>query len=477
VGGPIEVLRDKFSEALRWERRKRREQALASLLFYALLASLIALPFYSDVGLSGSRWLIPAAAIAGAAPFFLYRSRWRHADSVRALARLDKALGLDERALTAWEMLERGEARAPALLVVRQASEKLASVNPKTVFRRSVNWQAYLIAPLCLLWFALVWLEADLQFGPSMRQPAPTLAHKLKEFSRELQERANSEALPETLRLGRDLEEVARRGIEAGAPDEELAAELSPVLKKIDVAARKANAPNVSAAESRQDLRDLRAELEAARDLLEPPAGAEGMPGLHEQWLDRLATLPQLKRQFERGPSKGGMERGELKAFLDALQKQVNAELDRRTLLDAQQFLEQMSRQGRAERADANQRFAGPGEEDSPNDGARKQTDSNLPGDETGTNQSGSPSLPEFHIGAAAQLKGLLGPGQSGGIPLKGKPAAGTSASPEQDVIASYQRQAEAEINRERVPEALKETIKQYFLSLDEGKQTRRPGD
>ena len=34
------------------------------------------------------------------------------------------------------------------------------------------------------------------------------------------------------------------------------------------------------------------------------------------------------------------------------------------------------------------------------------------------------------------------------------------------EIIASYRRQAEAELNSERVPEALKETIKQYFLSL-----------
>ena len=34
------------------------------------------------------------------------------------------------------------------------------------------------------------------------------------------------------------------------------------------------------------------------------------------------------------------------------------------------------------------------------------------------------------------------------------------------EVIASYRRQAEAELNTERVPEALKETIKNYFLSL-----------
>ena len=41
------------------------------------------------------------------------------------------------------------------------------------------------------------------------------------------------------------------------------------------------------------------------------------------------------------------------------------------------------------------------------------------------------------------------------------------------DVIASYRRQAEAELNTERVPEALKETIKNYFLSLGIGEETK----
>jgi hypothetical protein len=41
-------------------------------------------------------------------------------------------------------------------------------------------------------------------------------------------------------------------------------------------------------------------------------------------------------------------------------------------------------------------------------------------------------------------------------------------------VIATYRRQAEQELNTERVPEALKETIKKYFLSLD---TQQRSGD
>ena len=79
-----------------------------------------------------------------------------------------------------------------------------------------------------------------------------------------------------------------------------------------------------------------------------------------------------------------------------------------------------------------------------------------------------SPSLPEFQPGAAAQVKGLLGEGEQQRLGIKGKPSPGKSEVSQDEVIASYRRQAEAELNTERVPEALKETIKNYFLSLGE---------
>jgi hypothetical protein len=54
-------------------------------------------------------------------------------------------------------------------------------------------------------------------------------------------------------------------------------------------------------------------------------------------------------------------------------------------------------------------------------------------------------------------------------VALKGKPSAGKSEISQEEVAASYQRQAEAELNSERIPDALKETIKNYFLSLGMG--------
>ena len=54
---------------------------------------------------------------------------------------------------------------------------------------------------------------------------------------------------------------------------------------------------------------------------------------------------------------------------------------------------------------------------------------------------------------------------------FKGKPTPGKSALAPQEVVANYRRQAEQELNSEKVPAALKETVRKYFLSLEESKR------
>jgi hypothetical protein len=210
--------------------------------------------------------------------------------------------------------------------------------------------------------------------------------------------------------------------------------------------------------------------LQAARDLLNMPDGLKAPQEGQQPWLDRLATLPQLHQQLEgANPSAQSLSRNNLQSLLDKLEKQVTGELDRRTLLDAQQFLEQLMKQGEGEKGENNLRTAAPGERDSPADGERAKNRSPLPGEEPGKKEAGSPSLPEFQGGAAAHVKGLLGEGSTSGLALKAKPSPGKSAVTQEEVIASYRRQAEAELNTERVPEPLKEAIKNYFLSLGMG--------
>jgi hypothetical protein len=273
--------------------------------------------------------------------------------------------------------------------------------------------------------------------------------------------------------MGQELEKVAQKGVDMKAAEDEVKKEAAGVAKKFEAVAKSEAKDAIAAAESQQSLKDLKAELEAARDFTQLPDATKGRQDSALQWMERLATLPQLQRQLEREPRAGqGLGQNELKSFLDKLDKQVTGELDRRALLDAQQFLEQMMKQGQGDKGQNQARSAGKDEEELA-DGAKDKSQSNRPGKEPGKQDEGYRSLPEHRAGASTQVKGLLGEGESSGITFKGKPTPGKSGLPQADVVASYRRQAEQELNSELVPEGLKETIKNYFMSLG-GTETKK---
>ena len=467
-------LHRKLSELLRWERCKRREQILAAVLCYSLLAALVALPLHGLLPGNVLRWFVPALFIAALAPVFFIRGRWQPLHSARALARLDKTLRLEERAITAWELLERKETGGPALLVLKEAGQKINPVDARALFPRSWNWQAYVALPLFVLWFAMLWFDVELRFGGVLQAPA-TLAHKVREFSQELQEKAKSDGLRESLRWGRELEKAAQKGIEAKSGDEPFKRELAGIAKRMETAGLPAanRQQAFSAAESEQNLRDLKAEVEAARDLLNFPEGAKGAQGSGQQWLDRLAALPQLRKQFDPQGQGRSLGQNELRSYLDRLNDQVTRELDRRTLLDAQQFLEQLTKQGKGEKGETEARLAGRGEQQRPTDGEKTKTKGHLPGDEPGGREDVFPAPPQLPAGAATQLKGLLAEGAGSGLVFKGKPSPGKSEISQDEVVASYRRQAEAELEAEQVPDSLKDIIKHYFLSLGMGEERK----
>jgi hypothetical protein len=465
-----EVLGKKFSELFRWEKRKRRQEILITVMCYSLIAALLLLPVYFLLPASFLRWLVPLPFFIIFAPLLFFRGRWRREDSERALVHLDNALHSEERAITAWDLMEAKANRPAALLVFSQAAERLKMLDPRALFGRRWGWQDYAVIPLLLLWGIFLWFDFDVRLSADIQPPAQQgLAHKLREFSRELQEKAGSEGLRQSLQVGRELEKAAQKGIEAKIADEKFKNELTGMSSKVEAMGKSAgNEPSFATAESRQSLKDLKAELEAAQELLNFPDGSKEEREIGQRWLDRLATLPQLKRQFDQqGQANPSLTQNELKSFLSAMDKQVTGELDRRTLLDAQQYLDQLAKQGRGEKAEANARVAGRGEQDLPGDGEKAKSNSSQPGSEPGTKEEAFQPPPRQAPGAATQLKGMLGEGNSSGVVFKVKPSPGKTAVSQEEVIASYQRQAEQELNTERVPEALKETIRKYFLSLE----------
>jgi hypothetical protein len=350
-----------------------------------------------------------------------------------------------------------------ALLVLRQASDKLKSFDARALFPRRWHWHAYFVAPLLALWLGMLWYGAGIDINGAGPGQPPALSQKLREFARRLQEKAHSENLPQTLKAGREMEKTAQRGIDSKMTDEQFKNELAGVAKKMADERKAAGQPSFDVAASRQQLEDLKAELEAARDLLNPAPGAD------QSWQDRFTGLTQLGKQLEKQKTQG-LSAGEMQSFLDKLDQQVSGEIDRRALLEAEQFLAQLAQRSQGRPGETQARSGGNEEQDAPGEGQREKKAGSAPGEEPGKNLGSPPSLPEFQGGARAQVKGMIGEGERSGVFFKAKPAPGKSKLSQDEVIASYRRQAEAELNTEKIPEELKDTIRNYFLSLEKTK-------
>lgn len=465
-------LKEQFAAFLRWEKRKRWETVLFTAVCYALCGALALTSLVPLLPVSVAPvWLLLGCVVA-AVPAVIFQQRWTAQDESRALVALDKQQGLEERVVTAWDVLRHNDSHPAALLVVDQAGEKLKSFDPQKLFPRRWSWQAYSVLPLFGLWLALLWFDAGATHPRAQLRMGQTLAHQLKEFARELQEKAKSEGLKESLQAGKELEKLAQQNLDKKSSDEEFQKEMAGAAQKFASAGKAANLERPgTAAQSEQTLRDLKAELEAARDFF----SGDGAPQREGSWLDRLASLPQLKRQFDRQEhGSQAMGQHEMKSFLEKMDKQVSGELDRRALLDAEQFLKQMMRQDQGQQGEANARASGGERQErpgAPEDGEKGRNRSHQPGSEPGKKTDQAPSVPPFAVGPSTQVKGTLGAGESSGVAFKGKPAPGKSTLAQEEIVANYRRQAEQDLQSERVPEALKETIRNYFLSLGDGKR------
>lgn len=461
-----ELLQEKFAALLAWDKSKRRKENLAATGFYAAIAALAALPFPLTLM---HRLLMIVAVFASCLLFQTLRRRRRPRDDLRAVAQVDRALRLEERAVTAWEMLAARQSTAPAALVIAQAAERLKNFDAKATSPRKSGWKERAILPLFGFWIVLVALGVGTRI--EHRQPGNRgLAYEARQFSRELQEKAKREGLQASLKLAQDLQKAAQRTIDEKLADEPFQKELAGLAKTAAAMGKPAPGQRSAAGgESDQTLKDLRAELESALDFLSADRRSGGESGLDQEWLERLSMLPQLKKYL--GNDASTMARGDAKSFLQRLESQVNGELDRRSLLEAQQFLEQLAKQ-RGEKGEGDTQVAAGGGQEAAKDFDRGSGESNLPGKEPGKSPSGERSLPAFAGGSAAQVKGMLNPGGSEGLVFKGKPTPGKPETSQDDVFASYRRQAEAELNTEKVPDALKETVRNYFLSLENGAET-----
>jgi hypothetical protein len=464
-------LQKKFSEMFAWERTRKREKTLLAAASYALLVSLLLLPVRGALAERLNPFYFPLVFfLVFAAVEFFFR-RWREIDSLRALSAVDRTLGLEERTITAAEILEQDEPGAPERYVLGETADKLKDIDVRALFKRQWSWPALSALPLLLLWLTLIWLGVG-DFGA--RQPGPaSLADKLKDFSRELKQKAEAERLAESLKIAEALRALAEERLAGRTGERALGEKLAAMEKQLGekIPAGGEGAFDLASRVS-EDLAALKAELEAAKGPLRSGARAS-----EKDLLERLQALPRLSEAMEQGGwpmgNKGAQGLQGLQDLLDKLERELTGELDRRSLADARDFLSLLLRGG--DRGElASEKIPGTGEAaqnrapEADKAGGRGALAGNQPGVETRASES-----PAGRARAATELPGILGEGKSSGFEWRGEAKPGASKIPEQEVTAAYRRQVEEDLAAEKIPPALKETVKKYFLSLGmtEGKK------
>lgn len=462
------LLRERFSDLITWQRVRRREKIFVQAFFFALLGSLLFFPFRKTLPYTGSPLILPllfCPVLAGA--LFMIRP-WGMRDSLRALFHLDRSLGLEARALTAWDILGRKEKRVTELWVLAEASERLRGVDFKPLFKRRLPWHAFWLLPLLLLWLLFVWLDVGVDFTSGSSPAAlATLAQKLKEISQGLKRQARSQGLAESLRVAGVMEELAEKRLRGQMSENKLREELSGLAGRIDVtAADLSDAAFPFASTTGEKISDLKTEIEALRQALSLPDTGQGEKRARGALRGRLESLPRLSEEVKkRGLALEQLGQEELEGVLGEFEKGVEAEMDRRALKEISDLLRFLIRGGGESDEEAGRRAAHGGAEQATHSD-RSEGPGLLPGDRPGSKERATQAPPPFEPGMVAHLKGILGEGEAESFLWRGKPRAGKSVVPVEEVIVSYRRQAEEELASEKIPEGLKETIKNYFLSL-----------
>jgi len=461
-------LRERFSELLSWERIKRREKIVVAAFFYSILASVAALPAKALLPSWVTPLSLPLVFFLILAPAFFLLRPGRSKESLQAVFLLDKALHLEERAITAWDILARKQTKPPELLVLKEAGEKITGIDVRALLKRHRTWHVFFAPPLLLVWLLLIWIDIGVHLEKGLgRTQLASVAQKLREFALGLEERARSEGLKDSLKVAHALRDVAEKSVRGEMSEKKLSKDLAGIVGKIEVPVDQTVASDLFSMAPRQGLLDLKAELELFKSFAAPDAhGQEDRLG--PEFLQRLSALPRLSEEIEKlGSSVEKLGGKELRRVLDKIERDVGTELDRRTLLEIKEFLELLLKGIGGEENQVAVHEAAPGEEDPLSRPQRIRRRGDLPGDQAGAKdqppQAPSPSLKS---GAATHLKGLLGEGRSGSLAFRGESAAQESKIPQEEVLTSYRRRAEEDLASESIPEGLKDAIKRYFLSL-----------
>jgi len=315
------LVQDKIFQLLNWEKVKRREHILISALVYSVLASLLILPL-GDLFPSWARplSLTPILFLILTLGSMLSHP-WGSRESLRAIPRLDKALRLQERAVTAWEILRRGDRRPAELLVLEETAANLKAVEVKGLFQRHLSWHAFVAPPALLLWALIAWFGVDFHLDWSRQTRGVSIAKKVKEYSRGLHDRAKEDKLTESLEVARALEEVAEKGMKGKIGEEGLRQDLTDVAQGIgDRLAAFLGAAGSLPQLSKEALSNFKAEVGKLKDALSRPNQLPGKGMQGADVLKKLDSLSPFKGEMGNKPFSGeNMDQNQLRDFLDQL--------------------------------------------------------------------------------------------------------------------------------------------------------------
>lgn len=463
------LFQEKIGRLLRWEKVKRREQILIRAFFYSVLASLVILP----VGGLFPPWaqtlpITPVLFLVMTLLLLFWRP-WGGKDSIRTVFLLDKSLRLQERALTAWEIVRRGARKPAEMLVLEEAAANLKTVEVEGLFKRRLTWHAMMAPPLFLIWLWMVWFGVDFQFSLfnlDHRAKVQKVARELKEFSQGLRHRAEENQLSESLKTAHTLEEVAERGLKGELEESGLRDDLNEAVRGIrDLNLQASEGAGLSMPGiSKETLADLKAEIKMIQNSLNTTDLLLDKGILGSNMLERLNRFAPLRRELgKESPSGKNLNKKEAREFLENLQAKMRAELDRRSLMETQAFLMQMLDGMEGEKTRPMESRNSPlGSSSFARDDKNR---GRLPGDRPGT-RGPKVQFPGFKAQAATHLRGLLREGMSAGFTVRGELPGKESEVSQEEIVTRYQRQIEGELASEQIPRDLKETVKSYFLSL-----------
>jgi len=214
---------------------------------------------------------------------------------------------------------------------------------------------------------------------------------------------------------------------------------------------------------SKEALSNFKAEVGKLKDALSRPNALPGQGMQGADVLKKLDSLSPFKGEMgNKLSSKQEMDKNQLRDFLDQLERRAATEMDRQSLMEAQQFLLLLLDGLEGDTTRPMEKQSRMGSSSPSEDNSAKGS---LPGDQPGK-KGPKVQYPQFRAQAQDHLKGLFGKGSSAGFTLRGEFQGRESKVQQEEILTVYQRQVEGELSSEQIPQDLKETVKSYFLSL-----------